>query len=176
MRRFNSSSALAALLLAASCIVPSVASAQANPAATSQAMPFLEEAGRSDVFEITTSQIALMKSQDAHVREFATGMIRDHTGTTNASLAAAKKAGIMAPPPVLNEAQRAQITALLAASGTQFDQLYWQQQLPAHQAALQLMQGYASGGDTPQLRAVATAAVPIVQGHLEHVRMALPAS
>jgi putative membrane protein len=39
-------------------------------------------------------------------------------------------------------------------------------QIQAHQQALQLHQGYASGGDTPALRTAATNIVPVVQNHL----------
>jgi putative membrane protein len=53
-----------------------------------------------------------------------------------------------------------------AGTGATFDAAYKAAQIQGHQQALQLHQGYASGGDVPALRQVAGTAVPIVQQHL----------
>ncbi|RYD28838.1 MAG: DUF4142 domain-containing protein, partial [Lysobacteraceae bacterium] len=47
------------------------------------------------------------------------------------------------------------------------DRLYLGQQVPAHQAALDLHQSYSTGGDQAPLRTSAKAAVPIVKQHLD---------
>jgi putative membrane protein len=164
MPRF--ATAAAALALA---FVSSGVSAQTGDK-TRMAEPFLAAAGMSDVFEVTSSQLALMNSQDAEVRRFAQMMIAHHTDTTNGALAAAKRAGVTPPPPALDAAHRDMITALLNSQGAEMSRTYWSQQLQAHEAALALMQGYAANGDTAQLRAAAAATVPVVQSHLSHVR------
>lgn len=138
---------------------------------TRSAQPFLAAAGMGDVFEVTSSQIALMNSTDAEVRRFAQMMITHHTDTTNGALAAAMRAGVMPPPPVLDAAHRDMISALLNAQGAAMSRTYWSQQLQAHEAALALMQGYAANGDSAELRAAAAATVPVVQDHLSQVRM-----
>lgn len=138
---------------------------------TTRAQPFLAAAGMGDVYEGTSSQIALMRSSDAEVRRFAQRMIAHHTDTTNGALAAAKRAGVMPPPPVLDERHRTMITTLLNAQDGEFDRTYWTQQLQAHEAALALMQGYAARGDTAELRAAASATVLVVQQHLSEARM-----
>lgn len=150
--------------------------AQVPPEATTRAQPFLFQAGMGDVFEITSSQSALMKSQTPAVRRYAEMMIAHHTDTTNGALAAAKRAGVTPPPPVLDQRHRDLVTQLLNAEGAQFDRTYWQQQLQSHEATLALMQGYASNGDTPQLRDAATATIPVVQMHLAEVRQRLAGS
>jgi putative membrane protein len=61
---------------------------------------YLRAAGESDLYEVTSSQLAIQRTQNPDVRRFATRMIDHHTGTTNALLAAARKAGI-APPPIV---------------------------------------------------------------------------
>lgn len=159
-----------AALAFALAAIPAAAAAQPADAMT-RAQPFLATAGMSDVFEITTSQIALMNSSSNEVWDYAQMMIAHHTDTTNGAIAAAMRAGITPPPPVLNAAHRNRITTLLNAAGPGFDRTYWTQQVEAHTAALALMQGYAANGDTPQLRAAAAATVPVVQHHLNHARM-----
>ncbi len=153
-------------------LVPLSAPAVAQTAAaTTRAQPFLAAAGMSDVYEATSSQIALMNSSNSDVRRFAQTMIAHHTDTTNGALAAAKRAGVTPPPPVLDAQHRTMITALINAQGAEFDRLYWAQQIQAHEAALALTQGYTARGDTAELRAAAAATVPVVQQHLSEVRM-----
>lgn len=139
-------------------------------AATNQAMPYLAMAGEGDVYEVTSSQIAIQRSRDPQVRAFATMLIGEHTRTTNLALAAAKTAGVTPPPPVLGTQQRAMIGQLLSAPAADFDRIYLQQQVPAHQTALALHSGYAANGDEAALRTVASGAVPIIRQHLERVQ------
>lgn len=169
LRRLSTSAVLAA---AALCLTPLAASAQMAPppAATRQAIPYLAMAGMSDVFEITSSQVALKKSRNPGVRRFASMLIDHHSRTTNLALAAARSAGVSPPPPVLDARHRDMIRQLEAAPAGSFDRVYLQQQVPAHQEALQLHSGYARTGDTAPLRNTARGAVPIVQSHLQQAQ------
>lgn len=134
--------------------------------AKTQAAAYVDAAAKSDMYEIESSKLALQKSDNAKIKLFANMMIRDHTKTTAATKAAAKKAGLNPPPPAPDAGITASLTELQNASGADFDRLYLAQQLPAHQAALDLHQSYAAGGDQAALRASAKAAVPIVQRHI----------
>lgn len=174
---------IATIMVAATISFAGTAGAQTTPpppvppAAKVRAMPYLETAGTSDVFEITSSQIALMKSQNPEIRRYATQLINHHTATTNTALAAAKAAGVTPPPPVLEAQFRAMISELLAASPANFDRIYLSQQVPSHQGALELVTAYAEGGDTPQLRQAAAAAAPFVRDHLaeaQRMQVSLP--
>ncbi|WP_347303212.1 DUF4142 domain-containing protein [Croceibacterium sp. TMG7-5b_MA50] len=132
-------------------------------------------AGASDLFEIQSSQLALEKSQNAGVREFAQMMIDHHRKTTEQVTTAAREAGMTPAAPQLTSMQRDNMTGLQAASGADFDRIYLEQQRQAHQMALALHQEYAQDGDTPQLQEVARTAVPIIQQHMEQAQ-ALTAS
>lgn len=169
MNRFTRLSCAALLAVAG---LAAAGSAQLAPppipaAAKMQATPYLETAGMSDVYEITSSQIALQKSRNPDIRRFATMLIGDHTMTTDQALAAAKAGGVTAPPPVLNAQFRALIAELGNASGPDFDRLYIGQQIPAHQGALELQTAYAANGDVAQLRTAARGAVPVIRMHLD---------
>ncbi len=162
---------VAALFAAA---VPAAAQMTMAPT-TTQAMPFLMMAAESDIFEISSSQVAVMKSQNPRVRAYATMLIEHHTMTTNVALRQAKAAGIMPPPAVLQADKRDMITQLLAAAPADFDRVYLTQQVPAHEQALALHTTYARSGDTPQLRTAAVGAVPFVTRHLADARKMLGA-
>ena len=154
---------------AAMAAVPGHATLPVPPqaAAVSQADAYLFYSGASDVFEITSSMILLQKSQTAAVRQFATMLIDHHTQTTNQALATAKAAGVMPPPPELTAMQKGMIGQLVAATPATIDRVYLTQQVPAHQQALLVQQGYAARGDLPALKQNAQATVPIVTAHLQ---------
>jgi putative membrane protein len=161
---------LTAVSAAAELPIPS------QPAATQNAQAYLFHGGAGDIFEISTSMAAVQHSQNTNVRAFATMLIGDHTNLTNTALATAKGAGVMAPPPVLSPAQMGMITQLMAAGPANFDRVYLQQQVTAHQMALAMQQAYAARGDTPALRQAAASAVPVIQGHLAKARQLLAAA
>ena len=134
--------------------------------AKTSAMPYVMAAGMSDLYEINSSEIALQKSKTPAVRSFATMLIKHHKMTTIATTKAAKKAGLTPTPPMLDAGATASIAELQGASAADFDRLYIGQQIPAHQAALDLHQSFASGGDQAPLRMTAKTAVPIVKQHI----------
>lgn len=136
------------------------------PEAKTSAMPYATAAGASDQFEIQSSQIALQKAPDAATRKYAAMLIKHHTKTTAATMKAATKAKLAPMAPMLDPGASASIAELNAASPADFDRVYYGQQVPAHQAALDLHQSYASRGDQAPLRMSAKAAVPIVMMHL----------
>ena len=169
---------LALVLAAAALPFAAPAFAQADPMpnappTTTAAQPFLFMAGESDVFEISSSLVALQRSENPEIRRYASMLIDHHTRTTNVTLAQAKAAGITPPPPILQAPKRDMITQLLAAPAADFDRTYLSQQVPAHEQALALHTTYAQSGDTPQLRTAARGAVPFVTQHLADARRML---
>jgi len=162
-------SALIALVFTTALFLPVFAQTPPPPPpaeAKTSAMPYVAAAGTSDLYEINSSQVALAKTQNPAVRKFATMLIKHHQETTAATLKAAAKAGLTPPAPVLDPGATASIAELQNASAADFDRLYIGQQIPAHQAALDLHTSYAARGDQSPLRMSAKAAVPIIKQHL----------
>ncbi|HEY0419913.1 MAG TPA: DUF4142 domain-containing protein, partial [Acetobacteraceae bacterium] len=103
-------------------------------------------------------------------RRFAQMMVQDHTTLSQEMITTATGAGLPAPQAALDPTQVQMLQSLRSARGTQRDRLYVQQQVTAHQQALQLHSTYAQNGDNMTLRGIATRAVPIVQGHLNEIQ------
>lgn len=159
----------AAALLLGGMAVPALAQTPPPPPpaeAKTSAMPYVMAAGASDQFEIQSSQIALQKSPNAATKRFAQMLIKDHEKTTAATTKAAKKAGLNPAPPALDPGAQPSIAELQNASAADFDRIYFGQQVPAHQAALDLHQSYAANGDQAALRTTAKAAIAPVKRHL----------
>lgn len=165
-------------LLAASavaCLIVGTASAQDytyawTPAGTLSPTPpastFLMFAGAGDLYEIQSSRLVLETSQSPDIRRFAQMMIDHHTKTTADASAAAMRAGITPPTPMLDAPKTAMLASLGRFEGVERDHLYLSQQVMAHKEALGLMKTYADTGETPDLKTAAQAAVPIIQSHL----------
>jgi putative membrane protein len=74
------------------------------------------------------------------------------------------------PAPTLMPMQIQMLRELRRTNARNFDQVFFRQQVTAHEMALNLHQNYATSGDTPALKRTAQAAVPIIQQHLDKAR------
>lgn len=140
------------------------------PAATT-AQGFAMRAALSDMYEIQSSQLALERSQNAQVREFAQRMVHEHQTMTNQMQAALAQAGVtVALPTGLDAAKMNMMQQLRDASAEDFDDRYIDQQTEAHENALNLFRDYAGNGDTPALQELANRGAPMIENHLQTVR------
>lgn len=136
---------------------------------TPPASEFLIFAGAGDLYEIESSRVVLETTSNPDIRRFAEMMVQHHTKTTQDAAAAARAAGLQPAPPMLDPPKAAMIEALRGFTGVERDRLYLAQQQMAHKEALGLQKTYADTGDTPRLRAAASATVPIVERHLAEI-------
>jgi putative membrane protein len=164
--------ALMALPVAAVAQDGGMAAANVQPITGTSAQNYVGWAADGDMYEIQSSKIALSKARNQATKDFAREMIVDHTQTTKALMAALPKTEprVAKPGKTLTEPNAAKIAALRAAPADDFDALYMQQQAEAHRTAYALHKGYATDGQDPALRQVATTAVPIIEKHLAHVQ------
>jgi putative membrane protein len=144
----------------------------ATPLAGTPAQNYVTWAADGDMYEIQSSKIALTKAKSQATKDFAREMIADHMQTTKSLMAALPKTEpkVAKPGKALSELNAAKIAALKSAPADGFDALYMQQQAEAHKTAWALHKGYATDGQDPALRQVATSAVPIIEKHLAHAQ------
>ncbi len=147
----------------------------ATPPAGQAAMPaspqeFVDMAAASDMFEIESARLAQEMGSSQTVKDFAAMMIEDHTtSSNNLKSAAAEAEPALNVAPKLTADQQAQLDELRQA-GDQFDAVYKQQQVAAHEKALALLQGYANSGGPEALTSFAGETATVVEGHLDHAR------
>lgn len=142
-----------------------------NNAAPVTALPAAEFANTiaaSDMFEIESGKLAAEKGSSEAIKSFGSTLQTDHAkSTADLKAAAAKAEPAITPAPALNAEQQANLDKLKAASGAEFDKLFGEQQVAAHEKALATLQAYSAGRDAPALREFATKAATVVQGHLD---------
>jgi putative membrane protein len=132
---------------------------------------YAELAAGSDLYEIESARLALEKAQRPELRELAQMILTDHERSTRELNSAAQQAQ---PPitvsPRLNPEQEANMSALRQATGEAFDQAYLDQQLRAHEKALNMVTAYSQNGDVPSLREHAGTVAGPIQQHLNRAR------
>lgn len=181
----NKRTVLLAATLALSTLMPAVAGgaeaqAQArpgaiNPDATNDStVLFMDRGSMANLAEITTSQLALQKSQNADVRAYAQRMITDHTRAQNDLRArAARKNVAIADKP--GSDQRLMYNKLTTLSGNAFDMEYLKVQVMGHENTLAVVDTYLSIGKDPEALAYARAQRPVVADHLQMARQMMQA-
>ncbi len=113
-----------------------VSQSQAVAATTNiQDTAFINAAGRSDQFEIQTSQIALQRARSPAVRVYAQRMIDDHTKTTQQLTKLAASKGATLSQGLDPTQDRLQAAARTAGSGS-FDRTYFNGQITGHTATV----------------------------------------
>lgn len=137
-----------------------------NTPVTTSDIEFMNQAAQSDLTEIQTSQLALQKSQNRAVRNYAQQMIKQHTASSQKLTAIAQAKGVTLPTE-LDSQNQALLTKLQGLSGSNFDQAYMQAQTQAHQKTLAQYQNYLQTGLDADLRVFASGVAPIVRQHLD---------
>jgi len=138
---------------------------QTTPARQSPAdARFMVQAAQSDLTEIRTSQLALQRSTDPEVREYAQRMIEEHTRSSSQLKELAQKKNVTLPNE-LNPKQQALYDKLSKLQGAEFDRAYMQGQVTAHNDTAKVYRDYLSQGKDPQVRDFARTVLPIVENH-----------
>ena len=155
--------------------VPADENAMANaamPGATAaNGQDYVTMAAASDMYEIESSKLAAEKAENADIKAFAQMLLTDHQkSTADLKTAAAEAQPAIMVTPALNAEQQANMEALRGASGAEFDRLFISQQIPAHEKALALVQGYAASGEVESLKQHAANVAGPIEQHLNRAR------
>ncbi len=131
---------------------------------------FVTMAASSDMYEIEAGKLAQEMGESQETTDFGAMMEKDHPASSEKLKAAVAEGGAtLAVPPQMLPKHQQQLDALRSA-GDNFDSVYAQQQVAAHQEALELLERQAGSGMVASLKAFAAETAPIVEGHLEHAR------
>ena len=128
---------------------------------------YVPAAAMGDMYEIQAATIALRRSTNASVRELATMIRTDHTAASNMFKApASADAPNVALPTALDQRRQGLIDNLTSASDADFDRVFLDQQIAAHNEARTLHRGFSDNADAPGLAGHARTAAPRIEAHL----------
>ena len=135
------------------------------------AATYVAQAASIDLFVIRSSELALVRSRSAQIRDAAARMIVTHQGTSAQMSLAGRRLDLLPSASMLPQ-QEAMYDDL--QSSGDFDAAYIRLQRSIHGAALSLHSSYAGGGGSATLRPVAANAAQVERGHLEMLRNLRP--
>ncbi len=126
---------------------------------------FVLRAANGGMLEVEAANVALQKTKNEAVKDFATRMVRDH-GLANKELAIIAKAKGISLPSFLPEEQVKQLDNLKEISDRPFDVQYVKMMVEEHNKMLSI---YNTGVrlTNPQLKAFAEKTLPAVKIHRE---------
>lgn len=131
---------------------------------------FVTAAAQAGMGEISLANLAMSKSQNEDVKQFARMMIADHSAANEELKTAAAKKGYDFPAAASAE-QKTNEDALASLSGAAFDKAYAQAALADHQAAVALFESESKSGQDADLKAWAAKTLPTLKGHLSKAQV-----
>lgn len=158
----GSNAASSTVLAETSTSIPSAAPGATAPADSGT---FVTDLYQHGLAEIQLSQLALQKSANDEVRQFAQRMIDHHTTANNEIAQLAQGENVSLPSAPSTDAQT-QIASLTALPADQFDRAYMQANVTTHDADVAAAKLQAQSGTDADVRRLARYAVPILKAHL----------
>ena len=127
---------------------------------------FLEEANQGSVDEIDLAQLALKKSNNEDVKNFAQKMIQDHNMLIENMKPFGNEAGIKVPehPSAATEAEKVKLDLL---SGEAFDKAYIRAMVQDHHKDLEAFRSEVKSTGYPAFRSAVEQGEQVVREHLE---------
>lgn len=126
--------------------------------------------------DIDYANIALDKSKNSDVREFAKTMAKDHQSVIDQAVALAKKLGVTPEDnpttQSLLDGEKKVKADFSSKSGADFDKAYVDNEVEYHKAAISLVESrLIPEASNEELKALLQSALPLFKTHLEHAEM-----
>ena len=131
---------------------------------TSSDKTFITNAQEGGLAQINYAKLALQKSKDNNVREFATKMIKDHEMLIDSMKPIAKQLGVKEPsgPPLTDHVKYEE---LKMKSGTDLDRAYVEAMVKDHHDDLQAFIDEENKTSNPELKAVVAKGEEVIRKH-----------
>jgi putative membrane protein len=130
---------------------------------------FTTKAAAAGMAEVELGKLALSKSTNTQVKDFATMMVSDH-GKANEELMTLATAKNISLPTTLDEDHQKMWDELNGKTGTDFDKKYVDDMVEGHKKVLDLLEKQAKDGVDADLKAFAAKTTPVVKAHLDAIK------
>lgn len=144
------------------------AAATGGIAVTNADAKFATAAANGGMAEVALAKLALQKTANPQIKQFATMMVADHGKANTELMGIAKTKNIILPPIVGTDNQK-KMDDLSKMTGKDFDKDYVSTMIDGHKNTLSLMQDEAKDGKDADLKAFAAKTAPVVQTHLDAI-------
>jgi len=129
---------------------------------------FVKKALEGSMAEVQLGQLALQKSNDEQVKQFAQKMVDDHGKMIDQMKPVAQQLGVT-PPSSPSKSQMKTMDKLKSLSGDAFDQAYIKDMVKDHKEDDSEFQNEAGSTQNAQLREVVQQGDQVIKMHLQHI-------
>ncbi|EKT4565854.1 DUF4142 domain-containing protein [Pseudomonas putida] len=129
---------------------------------------FVDAATEAGIAEVVTGKLAQEKSQNAEIKTFAQQMVTDHTQANQKLGDIARKLDISVPDEAAMTDKVKKM--ILEWRDESFDKSYLNNQVDAHEKAVELFKKEAASSDKAELKAFASETLPKLEQHLEQAK------
>lgn len=129
----------------------------------------------ADTVDVDYGKLAVKKTSNQAVKEFAETMIRDHTAVNDKATALAKKLGVTPEASDTSKSLKAngkeELAKLKALTGAEFDKAYVDNEVSYHEAVISLLdKTLIPNTKNAELKSLLESGRPIFAAHLEHAK------
>ena len=129
----------------------------------------------ADTVDVDYGKLAMKKTSNQAVKEFAETMVRDHTAVNEKAVALAKKLGVTPEASDTSKSLKTdgkkELAKLKALTGTEFDKAYVNNEVSYHEAVISLLdKTLIPNTRNPELKSLLESGRPIFAAHLEHAK------
>lgn len=150
------------------CAAGALASSASSPLSSADKR-FMNNAADDDMMEANLGKLAESHAAKTDVKDFAKQLADDHSRAYGELLQLANTIGDKVPRgiDIRRDHAAAQLTRL---SGQRFDRLFLSDEIAWHEKAIAAFRREAAHGSNPQVRAMASQTIPVLEKHLERAR------
>jgi putative membrane protein len=130
---------------------------------------FLADAGRMHVKERELAKLAMTKSQNEDVRQYAEDIADDHADALKDLVDLMEKHNVQQPAD-LDQVRNAELAKVQNLSGEAFDRQFMNMMVTNHEQALNTFRREASSAHSDEVRDYAKNLVPTLEEHLDDAR------
>lgn len=130
---------------------------------------FAMKASASGLAEVNLSNLAVTRSQNSAVRQFAQQMVNDHTKANRELIALANRQQIPLAK-TMDEKHQKLFEDLSKMDGNKFDHAYMEGMVKDHEEAVKLFDSESKDGKDEALKSWAGKTLPVLKKHLETAR------
>ncbi|MDB6035425.1 MAG: hypothetical protein JWM16_5763 [Verrucomicrobiales bacterium] len=129
----------------------------------------------ADTVDVDYGKLAVKKTRNQAVKEFAETMVRDHTAVNDKAIALAKKLGVTPKASdtskSLKSGGKKELAKLKALTGADFDKQYVDNEVSYHEAVISLLEKtLIPNTKNVELKSLLESGRPVFVAHLEHAK------
>lgn len=134
---------------------------------------FVDFAAQTDMVEANLGQLAQTNASSQDVKDYAQGLVTDHTQDMGNLATAAQQANLTVPNAIDKKNNDMIIGPFQKLKGKAFDRKYIQEMIAGHTKAIAIYKKESTAATNPQIQQYAQNALPVLEKHLDGAKALL---